>query len=130
MTAETRSVIPQISPVAYEEADQIRERFVNAKPFRHVVIEDFFDPAFAEKLLEEFPTFDKRLAKAESGEVGGKAGNTKIATIRPAYEALYSLLSSTPFLDYVSRLSGIEDLVPDPAMYGGGTHENLHGQDL
>jgi hypothetical protein len=130
MTAQTRSAIPQISPAAYEEADQIRERFVNAKPFRHVVIEDFFDPAFAERLLEEFPTFDKRLAKSESGEIGGKAVNTKIATIGPAYEDLYRLLSSAPFLEYASRLSGIEGLILDPAMYGGGTHENLHGQDL
>lgn len=130
MTTETRSAIPQIAPAAYDEADQIRESFVNAKPFRHVVIENFFDPEFAERLLNEFPTFDKRLAKAETGEVGGKAVNTRIATIGPAYEELYSLLSSAPFLEYVSRLSGIDGLILDPAMYGGGTHENLHGQEL
>lgn len=130
MTAETISVIPQISPAAYEQAGRIREAFIHAKPFRHVVIEDFFDPGFADRLLEEFPTFDKRLALGETGEVGGKAVNTKIATIGPAYEELYRLLSSAPFLEYVSRLSGIDHLILDPAMYGGGTHENLHGQEL
>lgn len=130
MTTETNPGILQIGAAAHEEADKIRETFVHAKPFRHVVIEDFFEPGFAHRLLDEFPTFDRKLARAESGEVGGKAVNTRIATIGPAYEELYQLLSSQPFLDYVSRLSGIERLILDPAMYGGGTHENLHGQEL
>src|SRR5579863_4674531 len=130
MTTETKPEISQISPNAWDEADRIRETFLHAKPFRHVVIEDFFDAGFAERLLDESPSFDRKLARAESGHIGGKAVNTKIATIGPAYEELYALLSSTPFLEYVSRLSGIDDLILDPAMYGGGTHENLHGQEL
>lgn len=131
MTLPTQApAIPQISQSAFDQADGVRERFLHAKPFRHAVIENFFDPAFAERLLDEFPTFDKKLARGESGAIGGKAVNTKIATIGPAYEELYSLLSSAPFLEYVSRLSGVENLILDPAMYGGGTHENLHGQEL
>lgn len=130
MTTETKQEIPQISPSAYEAADRVREAFLHAKPFRHAVIEDFFDEGFAQRLLDEFPSFDKRLALSEMGEVGGKAVNTKIATIGPAYRELYALLSSEPFLKFASRVSGIDDLILDPAMYGGGTHENLHGQEL
>jgi hypothetical protein len=33
-------------------------------------------------------------------------------------------------LDFVGHLTGIPDLVPDPNMFGGGTHENLNGQEL
>ncbi len=130
MTTQTAAVISQLSLGAWDEAARIREAFLTAKPFRHVVIDDFFDPGFADRLLDEFPSFDRSLARGESGEVGGKAVNTKIATIGPAFEELYSLLSSGPFLNYVSRLSGIKGLILDPAMYGGGTHENLHGQEL
>jgi len=120
----------KLSPAAVGDVDRIRETFLHARPFRHVAVDDFFDPAFAERLLEEFPSFDKRLAHAESGETGGKSVNTAIATISPAYEELYSFISSAPFLEYMSRLSGIDGLIHDPAMYGGGTHENLHGQEL
>jgi 2OG-Fe(II) oxygenase superfamily len=120
----------RIPPATNARADEFREEFLHAQPFRHVVIDDFFENDYAERLLEEFPSFDRRLAISENGNVGGKAVNTKIAAISPAYEDLYGFISSQPFLEFVSRLSGLPDLILDPAMYGGGTHENLHGQEL
>lgn len=120
----------RIPPATIDHADEFREAFLHAEPFRHVVIDGFFENNFVERLLDEFPTFDKRLAAAENGQIGGKAVNTQIARIGPAYEDLYGFLSSAPFLDFMSRLSGLPGLLLDPAMYGGGTHENLHGQEL
>jgi hypothetical protein len=120
----------RIPPATSQRADEFRDTFLHAQPFRYVVIDDFFENDFAERLLDEFPSFDRRLAIAESGYTGGKAVNTQIASISPAYEELYGFISSKPFLEFVSRLSGLPDLILDPAMYGGGTHENLHGQEL
>jgi 2OG-Fe(II) oxygenase superfamily len=120
----------RVAPETIERADELREKFLHAEPFRYVFIDEFFENGFAETLLAEFPSFDRRLAIAESGTVGGKAVNTTIATISPGYKKLYELISSNPFLEFLSRLSGVPDLIPDPAMYGGGTHENLHGQEL
>jgi hypothetical protein len=120
----------RIPPATSGRADELRETFLDARPFRHVVIDDFFENDYAERLLDEFPSFDRRLAMSENGNIGGKAVNTKIAAISPAYEDLYGFISSQPFLEFVSRLSGLPDLILDPAMYGGGTHENLQGQEL
>jgi hypothetical protein len=122
--------VPRISDAVVEHADAFRETFLHAAPFRHGMIEGFFEPSFAERLLAEFPTFDPRLAINEMGELGGKAVNTKIREISPAYQELYELIGSKPFLDLMSRLSGIPDLIMDPKLYGGGTHDNRHGQEL
>jgi|SRR5579871_1717426 len=122
--------IPQISEGAQRDVDRYRDVFLRADPFRHVVIENFFDPAFAERLLVDFPSFDTRLAKNEMGGVGGKAVQMNIRTISPVYEELYAVIGARPFLDFISRLSGIPDLILDPKMYGGGTHDNQHGQEL
>jgi hypothetical protein len=119
-----------IPPSLTGRADSLRAAFQDAKPFRHVCIDGFFEEDFADKLLAEFPAFDRRLARAEGGELGGKAVNTRIANISPSYQELYRGLSSQAFLDFVSQLSGIPDLLLDPAMFGGGTHENLNGQEL
>jgi hypothetical protein len=116
-------------PVIYN-ADFYRQVFTGALPFRHVSIENFFDEAFAERLLAEFPSFDKKLSINETGATSLKAVNTKIREISPAYEELYAFISSQPFLDFMSRMSGIPDLLLDPKMFGGGTHENRHGQEL
>src|SRR5258708_31412501 len=43
---------------------------------------------------------------------------------------MYELMGSPQFLDLIGEITGIPDLLFDPALYGGGTHENLHGQDL
>ena len=119
-----------LSAQVRQSVDQYREAFLTAQPFKHVMIEDFFELSFAEQLLAEFPSFDKKLSINESGHTSGKSVNTNIRTISPAYQQLYELLGSRPFLDFVSQLSGIPDLLLDPKMFGGGTHENLHGQDL
>jgi Rps23 Pro-64 3,4-dihydroxylase Tpa1-like proline 4-hydroxylase len=119
-----------VSAFARQSVDHYRETFLSAEPFKHVVIEDFFEQAFAEELLAQFPSFDKKLSINESGQTSGKSVNTNLRSISPAYQRLYEELEARPFLDFVGRLSGIPDLVLDPKMFGGGTHENLHGQDL
>jgi hypothetical protein len=108
-----------------------RQSFLGAQPFRHVLIDSFFDEAFAERLLVDFPVFDPALAKNEIyGGVWGKAANPKIREIAPVYRELYELIESRHFLDFMGEITGISDLLFDPAMYGGGTHENRNGQDL
>jgi hypothetical protein len=120
-----------VSNSVFEDSHSYRDSFVHASPYHHVVIENFFEPNFAERLLGDFPAFDPALATNEIyGGVWGKAVNTKIRLISPAYEALYELISSAEFLDLMSQVSGIPGLLPDPTHYGGGTHENRHGQDL
>ena len=124
------SGISQVSSAVVDHADRYREVFVHAEPFKHLSVDDFFTADFAERLLQEFPRFNPALARNEMGDVGGKAVNTKIREISPAYLELYETIGGRPFLELMSRISGIPDLVLDPRMYGGGTHENLHGQEL
>lgn len=119
-----------ITPAVLREAPALAERFQHARPFRHVQIEDFFAPGYLQRLRAEFPGFDPRFAKNEQGEIGNKAVVERIRGIGPAYAALDDLIQSTEFLALVSRLTGIADLLYDPWYFGGGTHENRHGQDL
>lgn len=124
------AILRQVSESVVEQAGRYQDAFLHAEPFKHVVVENFFEPSFARRLLEEFPSFDPKLAMNEHGGIGGKAVNTKIREISPAYKELYEAISSQPFLDLISRLSGIPDLILDPKLFGGGTHDNRHGQEL
>jgi len=109
---------------------ELSRQFASASPFRHVVIDDFLDEEFARSLLGNFPVFDESLAINENGEVGGKAVHEKIADLGPAWQELDRLVASTGFREMISGITGVAGLQYDPDYFGGGTHENLHGQSL
>jgi hypothetical protein len=112
------------------DALDIQHRFQQAKPFRHVMIENFLEPEACESLLKDFPAFDKRKAINEMGEVGRKAVVQTVSAISPFYNQFYRYINSKSFLDAMSELTGIPDLIADETLFGGGTHENLEGQWL
>ena len=119
-----------IHPDVIAAAEAHAAAFASAKPFRHIAIEGFFQPAFLQRLRSEFPGFDERNALSEQGTVGNKAVVERLRGIGPAYAELDDLVRSEAFLGLVSTLTGIPDLLYDPWYFGGGTHENRHGQDL
>ena len=119
-----------VAPDVVARADEFAERFRTAQPFRHVVIEQFLRREVADELLANFPAFDVRRAINEDGEVGGKAVVERIREIAPVYAALDDVIQTRAFLDFVGRITGISNLRYDPYYFGGGTHENRHGQDL
>ena len=110
--------------------DQLARDFRDAEPFRHVAIDGFLDPAFCRALLDEFPRFEDRYALNETGAVGGKAVRMDVREISDTYRALDRSIQAPEFLDLVSRITGIPDLLYDPDYIGGGTHENVQGQGL
>ncbi len=126
----TRIELDRLAEPVLSNSDTLRQEFTGAQPFRHICIDNFLEDQFAERLLVEFPSFDRKLSINEEGAQSLKSVNTKIREISPAYEELYAFISSQPFLEFMSRLSGIPDLLLDPKMFGGGTHENRHGQEL
>jgi len=119
-----------ISESIIANAAEYRRSFQSALPFKHLCIDEFFHRDAAEALLRDFPPFDREFARNEFGEYGGKAVISEISTISSFYARLHEYLLSAEFLSAMSAIMGIENLQGDPMLYGGGTHENLHGQEL
>jgi hypothetical protein len=94
-----------------------------------VVIPDFFNPEFCQRLLDDFPAFDQE-ALNEAGNVSRKATRENVRELSPAYRELDDLIQTPEFLGLISEMTGIPDLLYDPQYFGGGTHENLDGQGL
>lgn len=119
-----------LNPLVLQERASLRERFTQAKPFRHVVIDDFLDADFARRLLAEFPSFEQGNSAGDDGRHGGKSTVERVRALGPAYAELDTTIRRRDFLDVVGEITGIEHLLYDPFYLGGGTHENRHGQTL
>ncbi len=108
---------------------EISAAFLSALPFQYVIIDDFFDPEFAEALLADFPAFDES-TRNEFGGTSQKSFVSTLQSIGSTYRIADEMLSSQPFLDWVGAVTSIDGLLYDPDNFGGGTHENRHGQGL
>ena len=90
----------------------------------------FFADDFAGRLIRDFPPFEQGCAVNESGELGRKATFENVRELGDTYQEADGLVRSPEFLALMSEISGIPDLLYDPAYIGGGTHKNRVGQDL
>jgi hypothetical protein len=119
-----------LGPAVPAEALEFAREFKGSEPFPHVVIPEFFNPEFCQRLLDDFPTFDPEAARNEMGNRGGKAIQTAVRDISPAYRELDDYIQTPEFLDVISKITGIPNLLYDPEYTGGGTHDNQNGQGL
>lgn len=123
-------MLPLLHPQVTGRAGELRREFDSATPFRHLVIDEFLTEDVCRELMAQFPAFDREHARNELGEVGGKAVFQSLPELGPAYARLDAMLRSPEFLAFVRQITGIPGLIYDPKYVGGGTHENLHGQEL
>lgn len=103
--------------------------FRAAKPFHHVVIGDFFAPAIARRLVEEFPAFDAPLWAQYDNPIEVKKTCNHWDRFPPTTYRVFEYLNSPRFVSQVARLVGCE-LFPDPGLHGGGWHSHARGGKL
>ncbi len=119
-----------IQPAIRNRVAELRRQFTANQPFRHVVADDFLDAEFCRLLMAEFPAFDPAKAMNELGAAGRKAVVTDLPRISASYARFDRMMRSREFLSLMEEISGIPHLLYDPDYVGGGTHENLNGQEL
>lgn len=111
-------------------ATGIEKSYLSAEPFPHVVLDDLFDPEVLRGVLEEFPgPYDIDWEKFWRGsEV--KLGLRDESQLGPHTRRLLQELNSARFLRFLTRISGIEELLPDPYLEGAGLHQIMPGGRL
>jgi Rps23 Pro-64 3,4-dihydroxylase Tpa1-like proline 4-hydroxylase len=119
-----------LHPGVADCAPALSQQFETAQPFRHVVIDQFLDEEFCQELIKEFPAFDSSRAVNEAGEIGRKAVFPDLSRLGAAYKRFDQLMRDPGFLELLSRITAVPKLLYDPDYVGGGTHENLSGEEL
>ena len=114
----------------YSQAEDFHQQFVNAKPFKHVVLENFFQEDSLNSLIDEFPSFQN--TKGFSNDAGQKRGvkgaKSNVRDFGPVFRKLDEFIQGEKFLRLMEKISGIPELCYDPNYQGAGIHENFSGK--
>jgi hypothetical protein len=104
--------------------------YINARPFPHVVFDDFFDPSLLELVLAEFPQPGAIPWQHFDNEREIKLASAAESSFGPATRLLLYHLNSITFLEFLSAVTGIANLIADPSFEGGGLHQIVRGGKL
>jgi hypothetical protein len=103
------------------------DSYLCALPYPHICLDNFLDAGVVSRVAAEFPEL------GSTGEIRFNDPNQlKLASrgeyrMGPVTRDLVHYLNSQPFLEYLSALTGIGGLLPDPYFRGGGLHEIPRG---
>jgi hypothetical protein len=116
----------QLASLAREHHDE----YVSAKPFPHVVIDDFLPPHVLDEVLEEFPSPGQDAWMRFESDTERKLASREDTPLGEATRHLLGELNSAAFIDFLETMTGINGLVPDPHFEGGGLHQIQPGGHL
>jgi hypothetical protein len=108
-------------------AERNRQAYSRADPFPHIVLDDLFSDEAIERVRQEVPSHDE-IRWIEFDDARGKKLASKAETqLGAATRNLLYQLNSSVFIEFLETLTGIEGLIPDPHLWGGGVHQIVRG---
>jgi Rps23 Pro-64 3,4-dihydroxylase Tpa1-like proline 4-hydroxylase len=122
-TLEAETSAPSL--FARFDRDELKQKFQTGIPVPNMCVDNFLDESLADQIVASFPTFDDvRKVGKEFTAVNEKkkVQVTDPAKFPPPIAELNRLLAAPAFLDDLSYITGIPNLLADPSLSGGGIH--------
>jgi Rps23 Pro-64 3,4-dihydroxylase Tpa1-like proline 4-hydroxylase len=119
---------------------QLSSQYQEAQPFPHIVIDKFLPETILDSVLDEFNKNENwwydRVKWTEPYQVNKFYWPHDIETANnmpnnlPTISALINYLNSPVMLKYLEELTGIDNLISDELLMGGGLHKITSGGKL
>lgn len=109
---------------------RLTDRYQLAQPFPYIVLDDLFNPAMLRYASHQFPgrydtkwwSYDNLLEK--------KLAKDDLRDLSPSIRGLVHELMEKRFVQFLEVLTGIEGLIVDHTLNGGGLHQVVRGGKL
>ncbi|HEY3137905.1 MAG TPA: 2OG-Fe(II) oxygenase [Blastocatellia bacterium] len=119
-------VTTRLEEIAYS----LNEQYQFAKPFPHIIIDDFLPAELLEPLLDQFPKPGQVTWREFDNDNEKKLEFSKAESMPTDIRDFLYFLNCRVMLEFLERLTGIDALIPDPYFGGGGLHEIERGGKL
>ncbi len=112
-----------INPI---DRDALRAQVRQSTPVPNFKIDNFLDEDFANQVLASYPSFEDALKLGKSFSAVNERNKVQVTDSRLFAEPVAELnraLASQEFLDTLSYVFDIPNLLADPELVGGGIHQ-------
>lgn len=125
------SIVPTIERLR-PERDALASRYREARPYPHVIIDDFLPQDVAVAMAEAFPgPADTHVwNRLPTDDQRGKSSLRHESVLPVPIRRLIHELNSFTMVEFLEELSGISGLISDPQLVGGGIHQTRRGGRL
>ncbi|RFM30171.1 2OG-Fe(II) oxygenase [Deminuibacter soli] len=108
-------------------ADEHKAAYTTADPFPNIYFDNFFNPDMLKQVLSEFPDMTKNADIKFNDHNQVKLASKGEYRFGDQTRLFMHYLNSQPFLEFLTKLTGIDNLIPDPTFEGGGCHQIQRG---
>jgi Rps23 Pro-64 3,4-dihydroxylase Tpa1-like proline 4-hydroxylase len=110
-----------------EVAETNKSKYVSGNPFPHIYFDNLFDEELLSDIVSEFPNANDIDWIKMNAVTSKKLASKDELQFGHYTRTFIHILNSKPFLTFLEKLTGIENLIPDPSLEGGGLHQILTG---
>ncbi|NJO25741.1 MAG: 2OG-Fe(II) oxygenase, partial [Bacteroidia bacterium] len=107
---------------------ELSKQYQQNSPYPHIVLENFLNPEVLDQCIDEFNKLNETdgwINYVHFNE--NKRGLNKIDLLPASIRNTITELNSNEFLQFLSTLTGIKNLVSDDMLEGGGVHQSKRG---
>lgn len=108
-----------------DNIDNYNYLFKNAKPYSHVVIDNFFDDQTIKMIIDEFPLPHKTIMKYDwkyyHNPIEHKYTLNNFQNL-PIIKKVFDKLNDNETINYLKKITDIHTLENDPYLHGAGIH--------
>ncbi|MCF6764292.1 2OG-Fe(II) oxygenase [Thiotrichales bacterium 19S3-7] len=114
----------------YSDFALLTEEFKQAKPFPHIIIDNFLDLDLARKLDSEFPSFDNEIWHQYNNAIEIKKLCNAWEKFPITTYQFFAYLNSPSFIKKLNQMMPGVELLADTGLNGGGWHIHSAGGKL
>jgi hypothetical protein len=106
-----------------DEVVALHEQYSGAKPFPHIVLDNFFDFVVTDQIREDFPTDVERKGWFHWQHFNqNKHGLNNPGFLPESIRNAFDFLNGNEFILFLEKLTGIDTLIADPTLEWAGLH--------
>lgn len=109
-----------------EAVAELHEKYMNAQPYKYVVIENFLQEDVANAMFENFPPIENLNVKRKSLNED-KSEDYHFERFHPVFTEVRNAINSPEFCKVMNGITGIEGLHTTLDALGSGVHQGKNG---